>query len=416
MIIKTKDFNDNFLFDLREILSNNNTSIIKGSYKIKENGDYITDIDIEENVKYSQRLIDNLIHKIVNSSSFIFIHLNMGIKKEFILPWNIDNEGGCKYDPKVVAYWYKNFKQMNLVPKTVYEYIENKLFLDTISIKSLIDVEDKLQKYSGLYWKLEDIKKGYITFLDTTYKLLDIMKIDQPVLEFIYKYNNDYCLVDIAIVDKNYKYGFEHNMYKYYTQDWYKIMKLFRWKIKKQYQREYLTIMKTIDIFIAILSKFTLIEYVSEYKLLPIKEFKNIEIDIKTHLKKIDIKFTKSTKEILKNKVNEYLEKYIDYFKHKLNDNFINEFNIQYNRGLEAQILLSRKIINKRVKNNIKCPFFSIDIKEYKKLYKICRKLKLDINTIVKCFEKISNEMNVKIHELLEITDDILVEYDIINL
>ena len=29
---------------------------------------------------------------------------------------------------------------------------------------------------------------------------------------------------------------------------------------------------------------------------------------------------------------------------------------------------------------------------------------------------KISNEMNVKIHELLEITDDILVEYDIINL
>ena len=41
------------------------------------------------------------------------------------------------------------------------------------------------------------------------------------MIEFMYKYKDDFCLIDLAVIDRKYEYEFEHNMYKYYIQDSY---------------------------------------------------------------------------------------------------------------------------------------------------------------------------------------------------
>jgi hypothetical protein len=407
MIIKTSDFDSKLMNDLKQlIIDKNSRFIIKGSYKIKEFGSYITDIDVQTNVIFNQDLFPKIISKIEKAKSFIFIQMSLGFKKEFALPWEIDNNGGCDYDPEKVKIWYEKFKKMNLVPETMYKYIESKLFSDTISIKYLIDIENELHKYSELVWNKDDIKRGYVYFLDTKYSLLDLLKFEQPVLEFLYKYENDFCLIDLALNDVGYTYDFSHDMYKFYTQDWYKIMKLFRWKIRKEYQREYREIMKQIDLLMAIYNKIILIEKVYKYRLLPRKDFFYIENDVRSYLIKMNVVFDNNTKQMLISSVNKYLEEYIDYFKNKLNADIIDKFNLQYQRGLESQVLIKKDIITKRVKNNIKCPFFSTDIEEYKKIVEITNRLSLDLEHTIDCFVKISEETRKPIKYLLEIAED----------
>jgi hypothetical protein len=407
MIIKTSNFDDKFMSDLKQLIVNkSSTFTVKGSYKIKDFGAYISDIDIQTNVIYNQTLFNILIDKIQKSRSFIFIHMSLGFKKEFALPWKIDNIGGCDYDPEIVKEWYKNFKKMKLVPDAMYTYIENKLFSDTISIKYLIDIENELHQYSEIIWTLDDMKRGYVYFSDTKYTLLDMLQEEQPVLEFIYKYDGDFCLIDLALIDNRYKYSFEQDMYKYYTQDWYKIMKFFRWYVKREYQNEYLETVRKIDLLMAISNKIILIEKVYKYRLVSQKEFLYIENDIRLHLLNTNINFDDYTKKNIKDTVGKYLERYVEYFKSKLNINITNKVESMYKRGLEAQILVTKDIITKRVKNGVKCPFFKTDIDEYSKFVEITNKLSLDLEHTIDCFVKITEETGKDMKDLLKIAEE----------
>ena len=411
MIIKTLDLEFKLFNDLKQLIVNKNSkTIIKGSFKIKEIGSHVTDIDIQTDVIYNQTLIDILISKIESAKSFIFIQLSLGFKNEYELPWKIDNFGGCEYNPQKVETWFKNFNKMKLVPDNVYTSIETKLFSDKISIKTLIDIENELLPYSELIWRLDDIKRGYIYFLGTKYVLLDMMHIEQPVLEFIYKYENDFCLIDFALNDSRYTYSFTHDMYKYYTEDWYKIMKAFRWFIKPEYRVEYFKIMNGIDFLMAVYNQILLIEKVYKYKLLSRKDFSYIENGIKTSLTKINIKFDDNMKNNIYNTVNTYLKKYVNYFRTKLTDKVLNKFLIQYQRGLDSQIPISRQEINIRFGKNIKCPFFLTDIDEYVKFVSIANIRRLDLDKTIKCFINIMNDTSIPMKQLLEIAESFLRE------
>ena len=90
---------------------------------------------------------------------------------------------------------------------------------------------------------------------------------------------------------------------------------------------------------------------------------------------------------------------FIDYFKNKLNTNFIDKFDLQYSRGLDSQIV-TKDVITKRVRNNIKCPFFQTDIEDYKRFVKITNKLSLDNPEVMMnanfFFNPLTNNMSKK--------------------
>ena len=70
MLIKTHDFDYKLIYDLKQLTNNRFT--IKGSYKIKEYGSYITDIDVETDVVFNKDLFNKILSMIERSRSFIF--------------------------------------------------------------------------------------------------------------------------------------------------------------------------------------------------------------------------------------------------------------------------------------------------------------------------------------------------------
>jgi hypothetical protein len=183
-------------------------------------------------------------------------------------------------------------------------------------------------------------------------------------------------------------------------------MKFFRWNLRSEYRKEYLNVMKKIDIYMALLSKYNILEKVYKYRVLSRENFAKIENDIRTQLVKLKIPFDNNVKQNINLIVEKYLEKYIEYFSTKLNTNVLDNFAIQYQRGLDSRITISQKTLQERVKQGIKCPFFSVDIEEYKRFIKLTYKLHLELKNTINCFLKISEDTKVDIRDLLDIAEE----------
>lgn len=257
MIKKTEEFDIKLHNDFFWININRNKSLkVKGSYKIKKNGDILSDIDIQCNVYFNEKLLQ-ILYNVINknkskNSPFTFIHLIVGKYKEFILPWILDNEGECYYNVEKTKDWVSTIKKEKLVPELIIKYIEEKLFSSNITISNLIDIEYKLYLYSDILWEQTDILKGYKDVRGIRYNLLDEIKTEIPVMEFIYKYENEYINIDFALFDHNFIIIPENKLYPYYTNNFYKIMKVFRWKLKPEYKEEYFLTMKKSEELISI--------------------------------------------------------------------------------------------------------------------------------------------------------------------
>ena len=115
MIIKTKEFDEMLTKDILDITINKQRPYsIKGSYRIKEYGDIITDLDFTGFVFFNEKFIEilkNIINKNKNSNKFIFLHLDCGKYVDFDVPWKIDSKGGCNFDLDQLYSWFENFKK-----------------------------------------------------------------------------------------------------------------------------------------------------------------------------------------------------------------------------------------------------------------------------------------------------------------
>ena len=86
MFLKTLDFDKQLKNDIKYITVNNfKPMIIKGSYPKKKIGDIITDIDFESQVYYNDKLLDIINNNINKSNKFIFLQLNCGVNKYFLV-------------------------------------------------------------------------------------------------------------------------------------------------------------------------------------------------------------------------------------------------------------------------------------------------------------------------------------------
>ena len=261
--------------------------------------------------------------------------------------------------------------------------------------EDLIYIENMLHSYAEIVWRREDIARGYIIYRKTKYYLLDVMKTETPVLEYIYHYkDSEFCLIDVGMVDYKYKKGDLQTMYKYYNKDWYKILKSYRWKLQEQYKEEYFAIMKNIEVKIAVEYQIELLQKSEKYNLLSPRYIQNIKNEINKQLLAMDLWSGMDYSDLqreLKSQINDYLSKYIDHFKTKLLPKHQVEAEILFNRGLDANIPVDLVTLQARSNKGVKCPFFSMDIEEYKYLTQLANRIFMNPKKLTDCISKVAD-------------------------
>ena len=411
MLIKTPEFEANFLADVSKWITINKRRPLhlKGSYLVKQYGEVISDIDLEGFVDYRDnfhQFLYNIIRKNISNpkSPFSFIQLGVGRYDGFKLPWSVDNNGGCDYNPQKVKEWFSEFSNKNLVPQSVIKYIREKLFSEYINIRNLIDIETTLLPYSEINWSPKNIQDGFIVKNGKRYYLIDAFKTETPVLEYIYSYDNQFIAIDLGLVDKNYRTRQTDAMYKYYTQNWYKVLKNYRWKIKPEFQPELLEKTGEVNKLIALryeIELFSRIQKIPNFSYYFIFKSQLIN-DLKQLGFSSDEKSFENTEREIEAQINDKLENYVQYFIPMLDHKYKSSIIQQLERGQEAQNPVNQQQLNERHAVGIKCPFFQTDTEEYEILSKLAVRLNLPTDFVVNCFSKIAIETKIPLQELVQ--------------
>jgi hypothetical protein len=403
-MIKTKEFEINLRNKLYQYTINN-PPVLLGSFKYST---YISDIDCYSFVRFDNNFIHILINTLTNLKDFKFIYLNAGIDQRFKLPWIINEEvkvpfgadSGCNFNLNKSLKWFEYLRQQNILPTSTYTDIYNILNKKKLILGDLIDIQDIIYKYSSIQWFLPDIIKGSKIVGNNTYILLDeLKKEDGPVLNSIYIDGDNVVSVDIGLVDKKYKKPIWSRMYKYYTKNWYQILKSYKKLISTDFHHEYRNAMKTMEIHNSVLAQAKLLESLIKYNVF-IKDSNKLSIiskNLETNLDNIHVNSNINLKEIqniLVNTLNNKARPYVDYFLDKLtNTGKISTY--MKLRILDlSQIAISKQVLINRTNKGVICPFFKEEIEE--RIEVISTKLMMDKNTVKTCFLTVSQKEKYK--------------------
>lgn len=406
MFLKTLDFDRQLKNDIKYMTFNNlKPVIIKGSYPKKQNGDIITDIDFESQVYYNDTLLDIINNNINKSNNFIFLQLVCGINKDFEVPWTIDETGDCFFKPEIVLEWFNNIK----VSQNTREYIHSKLYSPTLRIRDLIDIENILKPYADIVWNKDSIKNKFQIINNRKFYLLDYIKSSESVLEFIYHYHSYYIPIDIALVDKKYKNSIPQRMYKYYTQDSYKILKSYRGKIMGyNYISEYNNVISKITLLIAIQYQLGFIMTVIKNKSLPTYEINRLIYNLCNILFSYGIKCSSDFNLIkfqLYDYINNTLSKYVYYFTNLLSPREKLKYLLNIKRGIESQIPTDFLTMQSRLDIGVSCPFFPTNMTEFKLLTSLSHRLDIHSETLIQCFSTVAINFNINVSDVIKQID-----------
>lgn len=382
MVIKTETLEKQFLRDISEIAINKNKPFdFVGSYKIKKIGEPITDIDLMTDVYYNEKLFQILSSNLFRMKKFILHRILCGLPNEFKTPWSFDDKGGCVFNLEKSIKWLKDLPIPDDIKKKVLTIINK----ESLRIRDIIDIENILNSYAEISWSLDDLKKGYKIILGTRYNIVDLVKKYIFVIELFYIHDNSLISVDITLRDKNFKSAsISPNSYIYYTENWYKVMKSYRWIIEEQYRVEYMNVMKSIENLILQKSQQDLREAVSNNE------------KLKKYVKYIEIK------ENISEKINNRLEKYIEYFNKKVKPQFKKNLLLIFKRSLEAKVSTSKDDILEREEQNIQCPFYICDIDDYERVVSLAVRIEMDIDMVYNCFKNVSEKYDISIKNMLK--------------
>lgn len=407
MLIKTREFDAKFTNDLKWITINQKHPLKqKGSYKLKEWGEPLSDIDLQADVYFNKKLIDIIYHIITRPHSpFTFIQFGVGRYNGFQLPWTIDDYGDCEYNPENVKNWYQYFFKQNLVPTDLLNYIYEKLFSDNMTIRNLLDVENAILPYSEINWSVDDIRRGFIIKDGVKYFLLEAMKTETPVLEFVYKFNDQFIAIDMGLVDKNYIVRFQDNMYKYYTQNWYKILKGFRWKVKPEYQPQLLKDTSQVTRILAINAEIDLLKRVQQIPYY--QDLSELITNVKKDLASIGINMDSEDfdqiEDRLNNDINNVLEQYVWEYMAVLQPHYRKNIIRQFARGIESSDLVNQEILRERYDTGVHCPFFPTNMKDHDLLYDLSNRMDLPTMEVMDCFSQAAIERKTTIENVMNI-------------
>lgn len=389
MIVKSDKFVQRLNSRLYQLTFNRQKPLVlKGSFKVAH---YITDIDYTAYVHFNQKLIEIIVNKISRLIDFIFLYLNAGKYDEFKLPWYIHPKKGCDFDLLKSQKWFFTLKNIKLLPYNIIEYIETRLMGDKITIKGLIEIEEILNEYDTIRWFLPDMKRGYKEVRGKKYVLLDELKKDTgPVLNCIYVDGPNYIGFDVGLSDFKFKHKIPTWMYPYYTQNWYKIFKKYKFNIENDHRETYLHAHKSMEVENALLARIDTFNNLIKYKVVSPKVINRLVNEFYVEIKKIGLHTHNLVEigDILKMRLNEMAIPYIDYFRDKLTYSGKLQ-NIQNLRIVEvSQEGVDQKTLISRREKGIHCPFFKEDFDEYMDALAI--KLLIPIKKLYSCFELVA--------------------------
>ena len=398
MIRKTREFDNQFNRDLREITFNKNKPPeIFGSYGIREFGSYINDIDINTYVRYSEKLLKLIVLQIDTAKKFHFLFIKCGSYDDYSFPWHIDKIGSCVFNLDKAKEWLNKMKSEDLLPEDVIKSIHSILYKDKIYISDLIRIYDIVKGFSTIKWSRDDLARGYVDKKGKRYYFLDVIKKNRCLMKYLYDAGNGkYVLIEIGLLDNEYpSFDFGTNMYKYYDQMLYKILKGFRWRILPEYSDQYRKYMERVEFVVALRYYVEVFRDLIKFKIIKTRqEVERIKNDITKYLDEIDFNHKGKKLPELEKELDELTDSMLDkkYIQEQLSHmkpKYKKEMIMYYFRGLDAQIPTKTDDLNRQ---DVSCPFFNIDINEYEKIIDLALRMEVDPELMIKCFSKLDND------------------------
>lgn len=257
-LVKTQKFESYLNYTLQNYFKDIKYQII-GSFSRSREGEFVTDIDVDINLDYSHPNFDmfKILYNPQYSDILFFSGMRCGEDEYFKYPWKIDYS--------TLTFSYENLEDwLQKIRLKIDSFDYNKIYrlcrnndlnLD-LTLTSIIAIQDIIRKYSRLKWSLEDIKNKFKLGVDgTRYEMLDCIKKYVPITEFLFVYNDTYCIVDCGIIDKKYRDVYRENNPRNFSNDikifeknWYAVFKYFRmilphimkykfYELKKKYSK-----------------------------------------------------------------------------------------------------------------------------------------------------------------------------------
>ena len=392
-----------------------------GSFATKEFGKIMSDIDINQSPNFRSDGIMIRLREIIDKTNpstksrsmpFSFIRFYLGTIEGFEPPWSFNQFGNCEFDLDMVGSWLEKIKE--IVPVDVYDFIYDKLNRDTLSLRDLAEIDDKVRKYTSITWLNEDVIKGYIYRNGKRYDLREMLTstTSKIVVKFIYEYNNemgrdtqnlrkDYLLVDLSLnqtrgdlISLNYYY-LDNTSYKFKSLKRYlpaDLVKTYRDDFVKN--AGYLT---TVGTRLDLLDKIE--RYNANEQIMSYREFQYLREDlnkfaIEHGYLELDPDFqSKSIKDmdkVVQSIISKIREELFDIYKNQV-VNRKDEFYYYLLRGEEANIQISKDIISERLSNGISCPFFFLSGENLKDLIKLGLEFSFDPLRLVYCINNLAN-------------------------
>lgn len=405
---------------------------LKGSFKFKPENSLVTDIDFTAIVRYNKGLVEialrKLLERVRKSPYFIFMDFSCGMYKDFIVPWKI-NSFGCDFDYTVSIEWYNNLKNKNILKESDITKLDSILYSSEINIADLINIERILEPYYDIKWTEQDVYNGYkIDIYDNTtkYDLLDLLKDERfyGVLKLLFVYydtnkNIDYIPIDLRLIQGFDKTIEMQKLYPYYSNNWYKIMKSYKWKVLDEYKEEYTASLLKIDYQNALLNRLKMYKKIIKNKLLQPMYLSNFEfklydeinglsniIDnelIKNIPDKPDISYINNIISLLTENINNQLENDVIYYRTKLNKQDVIREDMNFARILYSKKSSSVDELKQKRELGILCPFYLIDGDEYNFLYNIGINFMIEPENLIECFQEFVLKNNILVRNIVNI-------------
>ena len=246
--------------------------------------------------------------------------------------------------------------------------------------------------------------------------MLNTLRKHHPVLKFLFIYSGknevDYIPVDIGILDPNKRrIGIIQKCNSFYTENWYKIFKSLKWKIKSEYKSRYLLALEKIDYQNALLNRLKMLKRIIKLQLISQGNIEYLQSKIESEIanpasgiNEPELSLEALIKVVEKN-ISQSIEGDAKYFIDKLkNPTDIVLKNMYFDRALiYGTIPVSIKNLLERSAKGIRCPFFEVDDQEYNFLYQVSVDLLLEPIKAINCFIQVANQSESLVKDIVDI-------------